>query len=85
MEMFYLMVSTHFIYGYMASNNERNPDAATSWATLFNYDQKIFLKDNLLCAHPRDRIVHNMAFFLLYTSCRALAGIRTSSSVIDLL
>ena len=53
-EMFYLTkYSTHFIYSYMASmikhivsdhsDCERKPAAATTWATLSNYQQGFFL------------------------------------------
>ena len=58
--MFYLMThSTHFIYGYMASdisNNERKPAAAT-WATLSDYQQGFFYMH-----HPTDMIAHTTAF-----------------------
>ena len=35
------------------SNNERKPDATTSWATLTDYQ-----KGNLICTIPIDRMEH---------------------------
>ena len=65
-EMLYLTThSTHFIYGYMASDiwlrtieivRERKPAAAT-WATLSDYQQGLFYMH-----HPTDRMTHTTAF-----------------------
>ena len=66
-EMFYLTThSTHFIYGYMASDiimlkyhtdSERGKPAAATWATLSDYQQGFFYMH-----HPTDRIAHTTAF-----------------------
>ena len=72
--MFYLtMHSTHFIYGYMASDHtysERKP-AATTWAT-FRLAARVLLYAS---SHRKDDTYHG----LCYTSRGALAGTRNSS------
>ena len=68
--MFYLTIhSKHFIYGYKVKDpfrqRERKAAAATTWTTLYDYQQGVFYMH-----HPTDAIERT-------TSRGALAGTRS--------
>ena len=76
-EIFYLATHfTHFIFGYIMAYGkgplgERKPPTATTWATLFEQQQRFFYMHHL----RQDKPYHSPC----YISCGALAGKRDSS------
>ena len=71
--MFYLTThSTHFIYGYMASDMIKDHSDSEIGNPLPPHELQGFFYMH----HAIDRIAHTMA---CYTSCGALAGTRNSS------